>query len=333
MKYAFYITLLAFSFLYSGCKTEPEFDGPSLNDLYGEFSILQPFSAQLEQVDFSNGQTEFFNATFSKNVDWTITIRGLQSGAVKEISGFSNQINAANSTWNGSITNLPMFKPEICAIELRFAAESDTLRDTISITGTKTNEGLLLSDFENGLNPDWITFAQSGANMTFQVQTADSAAQGQKYFDIGGIVNWDYLIGYLDAPASAYGSPTFSLSPNASEVYFNTMLYKPRELNNGIMLFQFREDDNGDGVFTPASEDMYAIEVPMNKNGWSLLSAKYSDLQSLINGQPSTPAGNGLREPNKLWKVSVLFLANPATGYAHAFLDYMIFTQGAALEP
>jgi hypothetical protein len=60
---------------------------------------------------------------------------------------------------------------------------------------------------------------------------------------------------------------------------------------------------------------------------------KYSELQSLVNGQPAAPNGNGVREPNKLTQVNILFLANPASGYANARLDYMIFTEGEALQP
>jgi hypothetical protein len=53
----------------------------------------------------------------------------------------------------------------------------------------------------------------------------------------------------------------------------------------------------------------------------------------LVNGQPAAPNGNGVREPNKLTQVNILFLANPASGYANARLDYMIFTEGEALQP
>lgn len=333
MNYLKLLSAFILLFAFGGCTTEQEFDGPSLNDLYGDFSILQPFSVAAEQVDFSSGASTHFTAAFSKNVEWKIRITGLQSGAEKEITGFSNLIDQSNSAWKGTITTLPLFKQEVCAVELTFTAEVDTLRDTLSILETRVNEGLLLSDFENGTNPDWTSFVQSGANMSFVVQSADSAAQGSHYFDIGGTVNWDWLIAYLYMPASAYGSPTFNLSSNASQVYFNAMLYKPRELSNGLFLFQFTEDDNEDGTFSAATEDMYSIEVPMTQNGWSQLSIRYSDLTALVNGQPAAPAGNGVLEPNKLFRVQILFLANPNSGYAHAFLDYLIFTEGAALEP
>jgi hypothetical protein len=333
-----YKKLLAFigaiSFLLVSCKTEEEFDGPSLNDLYGAFSVVQGLNASADEVNFSDGSTVHFTAQFSKNVNWTLEIKGLESGAVKEISGFSNVLNSANSQWNGTTSILPFFRAETCAVQLYVESESDTLRDTLTVIGTRNYEGLLLGDFEGTANPGWTSFVQSGANMSFGIQDNPSnAAQGHGYFEIAGTVNWDYLIAYLYMPASAYGSQTFNLNVNPTEVYFNTMLYKPEELNNGIMLFQFPEDDNGDGVFTPANEDMYAVEIDMTENGWTPFSIKYSDLQSLVNGQPANPSGNGVKEPHKLKQVNILFLANPSSGYAKARLDYMIFTEGAALQP
>ena len=261
-------------------------------------------------------------------------IKGLESGAVKEITGFSNLLKADNAAWNGTTTTLPFFRAETCAVQLYIESESDTLRDTLTVTGTRIYEGLLLSDFEGVSNPGWTSFVQSGANMSFGIKNDPAgAAQGNNYFEIAGTVNWDYLIAYLYMPAMAYGSSTFNLPVNASEVYFNTMLYKPEDLSNGIMLFQFPEDDNGDGVFTAANEDMYAVEIDMSENGWSPFSIKYSDLQSLVNGQPANPNGNGVKEPHKLKQVNILFLANPSSGYAKARLDYMIFTEGAPLQP
>jgi hypothetical protein len=146
-------------------------------------------------------------------------------------------------------------------------------------------------------------------------------------------VNWDWLIGLINMPGTAYGDTHYPLSENPADEFFNVMLYKPEELNNGIMLFQFREDDNMDGVYTNNTEDMFSLEIAMTENGWNLYSSNYGDMPTLINGQPSNALGNGIHEPNKLIQVSVLFLANPASGYANAYLDYITFTQGAPLVP
>jgi hypothetical protein len=333
MKKIFFYSMATCILAMAGCKTEEDFDGPSLQDLYGQFSVQQGLAASDYDVDFAAGDNPFFTAQFSKNVDWKLSVKGLQSGAIKEITGFSNLLDAANATWDGGTTFLPLFKAEECAVELTFLSETDTLRDTLNVSGTKTYEGLVLSDFENGTNPGWTMFAQSGANMSFTVQTSPTSAQGNQYFDIGGTVNWDWLIGLIHMPGSAYGNTHYNLSDNPDNEFFNVMLYKPEELNNGLMLFQFREDDNGDGVFTENVEDMFSLEIPMTVNGWKLYSSKYNDLPTLINGAPAAAIGNGVYEPHKLIQVSMLFLANPTSGYANAYLDYITFTQGAALVP
>jgi hypothetical protein len=54
---------------------------------------------------------------------------------------------------------------------------------------------------------------------------------------------------------------------------------------------------------------------------------------TLVNGQPAAPIGNGIREPHKLKEVSVLFLANPTSGYSQSYMDYLIFTQNGPLIP
>jgi hypothetical protein len=327
------IVLLACCAGFVGCSVDDEFEGPSLNDIYGSFSVMQPLDISNRQVDFSQNETTYLTAVFSKNIAWKVQVKGLNSGGIKEISGFSNYLDADNTLWNGTVSRLPMMRAELCAIELTFENEPDTLRDTLEVTAGRVNQGLLLSDFENGFPDDWVPFVQSGGNMTFIVQTGANAAQGNKYYDMGGNVDWDWLKGMFDIPASAYGSETFALSSNPGAVYFNTMLYKPTDISNALVLFQFREDDNQDGVYNSTNEDMFSIEVSPDEDGWSLLSVKYEDLVTLVNGAASVDIGNGIREPHKLMQVSVLFLANPNSGYTQSYLDYMIFTENSPLIP
>ncbi|MFM7770396.1 MAG: hypothetical protein ACKO8Q_07545 [Bacteroidota bacterium] len=278
MKKQFFYLLAVFTIFSVGCKVDEEFDGPSLNDLYGDFVLLADLDISNRNVDFSQGQNTFFSASFSKNVNWKIEVKGLSSGAVKRFEGFTNSIDASNCTWNGTTTDLPMFKIESCAVELTMANIPDTLRDTLQIIGSRIYNGFTVADFENGWNPGWSTFVQSGANMSFAVQTNNNAAQGNRYYEMAGTVSWDWLIGLVDMPGSAYGSTTYNLTENASNLYFNTMVYKPAGITNGLVLFQLREDDNGDGMFSEGSEDMYSIQVQLTEDGWSQISQRYDQI-------------------------------------------------------
>lgn len=319
--------------LLGSCSRDDSFDGPALNDLYGEFSVLETLSISNKNVDFENGQSAIFTARFSKTVDWELHIVGQKSGAVKIISGKSKVLNSDNATWNGSTTNLPFFKAERCLVDLVLTRDSVNFVDSLTVISAKVNEGLLLADFENGVPSGWGGFLQSGADMSFFTDDTDVSGQGNFYYDMGGEVDWDWLIGYVDIPATAYGSDGFELNSNSNEVYFNCLLFVPDGVTNEVVLFQFREDDDENGSFTEGSEDMYSLELKGLDAGWQKISIKYADLQALVNGAPAEAAGNKVLEPHKLSNIWILMLANPSSGYSQVYLDYLIFTEGKALSP
>jgi hypothetical protein len=324
-----WILLLCLPF-WNACKVDPDFDGPDLNDLYGPFALTEGLNSSRDSVDFASGESVLFTAGFSKRVDWTIGIKGLTSGAHKEQKEFGSLVAF---DWKGETTFFPMFRSEWCAVELTVENQPDTLRDTVYIVAPKVNNGFLLSDFEMGLNPSWQSFIQSGQNMNFGLLNSGDIPQGQRAYSMGGTVTWDWLIGMIDIPASAYGLNYYPLSSNANNVYFNMLMKKPAEYDNGVLLLRFMEDDNEDGSFTSGSEDMYAIEIKGGPDGWRLVSLKYNDIKSLVNGVESAPDGNAIHEPNKLFQVSMLFLANPASGYSETAIDYVMFTEGSPLAP
>ncbi len=331
MKYKY--LLLIFIFFVISCERDTSIEGPMLSDLYGEFKILEELKVNKSTVDFSKGEKAIFTARFSAITDWQLTITGKNSGAVKIIQGKSRVLDASNATWDGSTTYFPIFKEEDCEVELFVDRDSSFYKTSITVTGTKVNEGLLIADFESGMNPQWNVFKQSGANMSFAIKNDIPAAQGDYYYDMGGAVTWDWLIGMIEFPASAYGSPQFNLSDNPDKVYFNVILYLPEGITNAIVLFQFREDEDKDGNFDDASEDMYSLELKNLKPGWQLISVKYSDLVCLVNGQPSEPQGNKQHNPDALTRLSVLMLADPSSGYSQTLMDYVIFTENAPLNP
>lgn len=334
MKKNIFSLLICLTIIIFSCKRDnSKFEGPDLNDLYGTFSVSEPFSANRDSVNFAANELVVFSASFTTMIDWKISIKGLNSGAVKIITGKSKLIDAGNSLWNGSTTEFPLFKAEKCAVELTFLTEPDTLRDTIKILQPKLNQGFKIADFETGMVTGWTTFIQSGANMNFGVATTSPVPQGNKFYNMAGTVNWDWLIGLIEFPASAYGAPRFPLNTNAQNVYFNVLVWGEPGLTNALLLFQFREDDNGNGIFESASEDEYDYQLSINWTGWKLISVKYSDLVTLVNGAPASPKGNQLHNPDKLMKISTLHLANPASGFSKTKMDYILFTENAALEP
>lgn len=321
-------------FLFACRKNKPDFEGPSIQELYSDFKLMQAFKANRDSVNFTQGETVQFSATFNKVVDWTIHIVGKKSHGVKRISGVSKQIDATNGVWDGSVSNFPMFMQEDCSVMLTINQVADTFRLNEKIIGTKPLNGFMVADFETGLKPGWVRFAQTGANMDFQIKTDTLAPQGGKYFNMAGTVNWDWLIGLIDYPASAYGSiKTFPLLSNADAVYFNCLIYGVPNTNPTLVLFQFKEDENGDGVINANTDDQYDFQVNVDWVGWKLVSVKYKDVQTLVNGVPSTPKGNGIHNPDKIGKISMLHLANPNDGFASSKIDLLMFTENSALQP
>ena len=67
------------------------------------------------------------------------------------------------------------------------------------------------------------------------------------------------MIGYIDFPATAYGASGFDLGNSASSSYFNVLLNTPKGITNSIVLFQFKEDEDGNGTFNEDNEDMVEI--------------------------------------------------------------------------
>ena len=319
--------------LFAACKREDKpFEGPSLQDLNGPFSMAKPFAANKAVVDFSKNETVVFGAEFSKQCDWTITIRGGLSKATKIITGKSRQITVDNAVWNGTTTVFPAFKTEPCKAVLKIAGVEDSFTLNVGINGVRVPQGFMLTDFESGLNAKWNTFIQSGANMDFKVKTDAFSVQGKNYLNMAGTVTWDWLIGLIDFPASAYGSSTLALSSIPEDVYFNCLIYGDANPNQSRVLFQFKEDDNNTKAFEPAADDQFDKEIIVNWQGWKLVSLKYSDLVHLSNGQPAPNNGNNRHNPNNIVMVSMLHLANPSMGAGSTKIDCLIFTSKAPLE-
>jgi len=318
-----------------GCKREdPEFNGPSLTNIFGDFSILEDFDITNRSIDFEAGQTSTFTAQFSKEVDWEVHVTGLNSGSKKIIQGFSATLDASNANWNGTTTELPLFNVETCAVELRIPSDSVLVLDTLVIVGNRNLEGFLITDFENGIDPGWQLYNENGANMSFSIADDIVAAQGSKYYDMGGEVSFNYFMGDIQFPASVFDQDVYPLISDPAKVFFNVMLYLPEGISNEIVLFQFREDDNNDGIHSEGAEDVFSLELKDDlEPGWQLISIRYVDLSTLINGAPAAPIGNGLFQPNKITKVSCLFLADPSTGYSQTFMDYLVFTENGPLQP
>jgi hypothetical protein len=328
-----FISLFILPLIVGSCKREEKpMDGPSLQDLNGQFSMMEPFRCNKTAVDFSKGETAEFTAAFSKLCNWTIRIKGNFSGAEKLISGKSRIIQAGQAIWNGTTTNFPMFRTEPCLATLKIEGVTDSFNLAIGVNGLRKPEGFMIADFETGISSKWSTFIQSGANMDFRVKTDAFVVEGNSYLNMAGTVNWDWLIGMIDFPAAAFGQSHFPLTTVPEDAYFNCLVYGVSNVNESRILFQFREDDNNNGKFDASADDQYDYELRVNWEGWKLISIKYSELVHLVNGSPASNNGNNRHNPNSLVLASMLHLANPSMGGTATKVDCLMFTDKKPLE-
>ena len=329
--------LLAFIFFiatFSACRKDPTvFDGPNIEETLGAFRVVENFAANKDSVAFASDEKVVFTAKFNKTVSWTVTVTGQTSRAKKIILGQGKTIDITNAVWNGSTTNFPLFKAENCAAKLTIEGVQDSFLVNVKIRTIKQNAGLVLADFENGFNSNWTKFVQAGLNMDFDIKNGAVTPEGTKYLRMAGTVNWDYLIGLIDFNPRAYGTTkTLPLDANPNNVYFNCLIYGEPGTNESIVLFQFKEDENADGIINPNSDDQYDYQITVNWEGWKLVTVKYADMLSLTNGQPTTPKGNSVHNSDKIGRISMLHLANPANGFAACKIDYIIMTN-SPLQP
>ena len=334
MKRLIYIVIAVLTL--NSCKREQmPYEGPNLEDLNGTFGFLSAFKSDKTTVDFSKTEVVNFSAEFTKICAWKIEIKGKTSGAKKVLEGKSRKLEAPLSTWNGTTTFFPMFKNENCVATLKIEGVTDTFNLNIVVTGLKKPSGFVVANFETGISTKWTTFIQSGASMDFKIKSDKFVVEGSNYLNMGGIVNWDWLIGLIDFPATAYGNgtvKTFPITSIADDVYFNCLVYGVPNSNPSRILFQFKEDDNGNGTFESSADDEYDKEIIVNWEGWKLVSFKYNSLARLVNGTPAVNNGNSKFNPNSINKISMLHLANPANGAGSTKIDCLMFTEKGPLE-
>ena len=326
------IPYLAFFFI--SCEKEG-IEGPNLNDLYGDLTIVQGLEVIGDSTDFSNNESLFFTASFSKIVDWSISIVGQNSGSTKIISGKSNSINEENSSWNGGVTTLPFFQVENCSVVLSFSNHNDSIFKTLNIVSSKTygnGQELLISDFESGFNPNFTSFFQTTCSKSIET---GGAGQKERYLSQEGTCDWDWLIGYIDYPTSHWLQQGV-LSADPDNVFFNMMIYgdstlSPTNEANSLFKLEFYEDENQDDYYNPNNEDRLDYEFHVDWNGWKMISIRYSDLILATDPSGGGTGGNAIREPNKIIKIRTLLLANPTSGFAKADVDYLIWSEGSPI--
>ncbi len=333
MKKIIFSTIIL-GLVWTSCRKEDgeTIDGPSLNDLVGPFSIVEDITASQDPINFATDGDLVFNGELSKNTTWVIQITGSQSGAVRTLTGSERILSSDNAAWNGGANSYPSFGLEDVYVEITFPDEdgSPILYDTITVTGEKVDQGVLVTSFENGVGSNWNVWQQT--TVTAGIVCNSESAKGSCHYSLEGTVTWDWAIGSVAVQPDA---GTFGLQASPNNLYYN-MAIKPLESvgpTTSFVLLWFDEDENGDGVFDPNTEDRFTYEYWTSDTTWQQISLEYASLVNAPNGEPAETNGNGLPEPSKLISVNMFFLADQNNGNAKILFDHAIFTTNGPYNP
>ena len=339
-----YILTIISIILFLGC-TKDEVEGPLINDIYGFFEITQPLTISNKNPDFSISEVVKFQMGFNKNIDWKISITGLVSGSNKVISGFSNSLDSNLNIWNGTTSQFPFFEQEYCAIELTFLNESDTLRDTIEIMAPQLyTDGFIVADFENGFPTDAFNKPQGGNTLATFVIADDVPLLGNYYFQMGGMINYDWALGKIEFKLD-YSSNQISSSPD--DFYLNLGIFSDTvDLHTGqfvnVLISEsdepFDPDNNSVANIFDSNEEVYKLKLYIDWEGWKLISIRYSDFVATN----STAGVVFERNPNDIKGIRIACQACPSGGSSPSCpenldrmvrtdLDHIIFTENDAL--
>ena len=347
------VLIAASIFVFSGCKRtlkDSEIIGPNYAPAPEGFNVTgNAFTASAASVDFWSS-TVFFSSAFSHNVTWTITIRGLQSGAVKTITGLSNVINASNSTWDGGASDVYFFKDgENAVATLTFLGSTITLDDTINIIeqklyNTSTFNGVkyqLIDDFE-GYNGDaqdgrWFdgAFSDLGDGTVIKGATTAIKVEGDKSYRFSGTdVNSNSWLAGINTD-SINSIVNLFTETDPDKFYVNLYVYGTGKEFSSIQVKAYEVDDYFpvNKKYNQANNDAYVADIMIDWVGWKLVSLRYADFK-----RGSDPAaggnGNGIKEPQKVVGFALGLNSLPTFGkQVEAYVDFVIVTQGGPFKP
>ena len=294
------IILILIAVVFLSCQREnPDFLGGSLNDQFGELLVVDSLSSNVSNFNFSLVSPRYFEAQWTKNLNWELSVVGSQSGAIKTFTGFSSKIDIANSSWDGTANNFPSFLEESCTATLTLADNVDTIvmSTIVNISELKPlQDGLkVVADFEDGMPTNTIVIPQMGENMSFKIENGQ-AANGSSYYGMGGIVNWDYYLGSIKIPVET--EEYASVSPLL--LYFNMAIIGGplgEVPANQFVKIYLREADG----------ERYSYEInPVNWSNWQLISVPYSDF--ILDSEVS----NNTQDPGTINQIEIMCLSCPS---------------------
>jgi hypothetical protein len=338
------LSISLFGFI-TGCKSPEDFIGKEFIEAPSDLQVLS-FEGTTDLVDFTKDSVGLIGE-LSHRVSWFVTFTGLKSGAIKTFEGISQSIDPSLFKWGGEHDpqkSIKFFlKDEPVLVEVSFLKSNLVSRDTIVIKETKTFKGdVLFNGFDDDDYDDWpkyLVFDENNdpKNFTATPYLTDDPkgriVQGERAWGLSG-TDYDntYFIGGIRAMKNDGNDEYFefqSIQPDL--VYFNVFVYGDANTTTR-MAIGVAEDDNLDGTYQDASDDVWEYPIKINWVGWKLISVRYVDFIRAANVNYGG-GGNGKRELDRVKRITFNLLSDPAGNPANYIVDFPIITYGSPFDP
>ena len=167
--------------------------------------------------------------------------------------------------------------------------------------------------------------------MTFEL-AQENALQGSHYFKMGGRVNFESFLGYIDIPLDLS-----DVNASAEDFFLNVGVF-------GGVDEEFATDQyvnillsESDAPFNDTGSEVYKHQIrPVDWEGWRYFAIPYSEFEV----RSELGIGNNVREPSEIRKIRLaLFACHFTSGNCpengnidvQADVDYIMFTEGLPL--
>lgn len=316
----------------TGCSQE-DMIGPDVNDIYGQLKVTDSITADNDTVNFAQGETVSFQAKFEKDAIWKLIATSKNNGAIWTAEGAGNEINDANSLWNGESDDLPWFPSGLVDVIVTFPHHDDTLATTVFIESPKNHDkgAVLIADFsvapvspimsETGWPSEWPTTSIFYSNYPQPDGTRYLFMEGNAWQGFP----WGPTTFNLEPPFSpfvdilrmdankmqnGYGE-TLPLYADPSRVYFNIMVYNTGTKYTRLQVKLYESNDQ-----------TRILDITPTWEGWEMVTVKYNEFEGTTTPNPST-----------VWRVEFLLFSdapaailNDQSNTVSTAFDHPIFT-------
>lgn len=311
------------------CKrTDEELMGPNQGYASENFAMVSAFSVNTDSVDFKKLPAIGFNARFNEKVSYTITIKGTQSGAIKHITGISEDI--AESVWIGN-SKLIFFTKELCSVQLTVLGVAGILgTGSVQILNTYQPEGMRIVNMETAGSLPKQGFFESGALIACKVVGDIPPLEGKYCWytegkdtkHTGGFIGLSYT---QPAGTNANGKYYKVGTDKADDLWFNIFIYGEGDKNVATYI-KFMQDDNGDNVHDGKKENGFELVIKdLSHTGWKLFSYKYSSIK--LGGHPDFGgSGDNIHRPDRILQIEYALWGLEKDTPVKFIYDFAVFT-------